>query len=251
MQPGVSLAKTEVDRTEVSWTAHTDALFGPERSEVGLYEALCTTRAVRKLLPDPIPEAVLERVLRAATCAPTGGNAQPWRVLVLKDPERKRALAEHFEPTWAIYSSPGRELMQRLPEDKRARGMKVMAAGDHLAAHFADAPVVLAFFHDPHLLAQAGPDDPQPKFLFGGSLYPAIQNLLLACRAEGLGGVLTTMTWRREAEVRRALEIPEPWRLHAIVPIGYPLAGGHGPLARKPLSTMAYQDRWGDPFPVT
>lgn len=243
------MAKNEDDRTNDSWAAYADSLFDSDRSRVELYEALCTTRAVRRLRPDPIPDGVLERVLRAATCAPTGGNAQPWRVLVLKDPERKRLLAEHFVPTWQSYSSPGRELMQRLPEDKRARGMKVMAAGDHLAAHFAEAPVVLAFFHDPRLLASEGEDDPQPKFLFGGSLYPAIQNLLLACRAEGLGGVLTTMTWRREAEVRRALEVPEPWRLHAIVPIGFPMAGGHGPLARKPLSSMAYQDRWGQSFP--
>jgi nitroreductase len=138
--------------------------------------------------------------------------------------------------------------MERLPADQRARGMKVMAAGDHLAAHLAEAPVVLAFFHDPRLLAQAGENDPQPKFLFGGSLYPAIQNCLLACRAEGLGGVLTTMTWRREAEVLRVLGVCEPWRLHAIVPIGYPLGGGHGPIARKPVATMAYRDRWGGGF---
>lgn len=227
---------------------HASGVFGRERARIELYEALCTTRAVRRLRPDPIPDAVLERVLRAATCAPTGGNAQPWRVLVLRDPERKRALQEPFAATWADYSSPGRTLMQRLPEDRRGRGMKVMAAGDQLAAHLAEAPVVLVFFHDPRLLAQAGADDPQPKFLFGGSLYPAIQNLLLACRAEGLGGVLTTMTWRREDEVRRLLGVPEPWRLHAIVPIGHPLGGGHGPLARKPVSTMAYRERWGEPY---
>lgn len=216
--------------------------------EVGLYDALTTTRAIRRLRPDPIPEAVLERVLNAATCAPTGGNAQPWRVLVLSDPERKRALAAPFAATWADYSSPGRQAMQRLPEDKRVRGMRVMAAGDHLAAHLAEAPIVLVFVHDPRRLAHAGEDDPQPKFLFGGSLYPAIQNLLLACRVEGLGGVLTTMSWRREAEILRLLGIPEPWRLHGIVPIGYPAGGGHGPLARKSVSTMAYRDRWGEPL---
>lgn len=217
---------------------------------VTVYEAIATTRAIRRLRRDPIPEDALERILRAATQAPTGGNAQPWRVLVLCDSERKRALAAPFAATWTEYSRPGREAMKRLPEDKRARGMRVMAAGDHLAAHFAEVPVVLVFVHDPRLLAHAGEDDPQPKFLFGGSLYPAIQNLLLACRAEGLGGVLTTMTWRREEEVLRLLGIPAPWRLHAIVPIGYPAGGGHGPIARKPVSVMAYRDRWGEPHPV-
>lgn len=226
------------------------ALFGEARARTELYEAIATTRAVRRLRPDPVPAAVLERLLRAATCAPSGGNAQPWRVLVLRDPERKRALAEHFASTWADYSQPGRQAMERLPEAKRARGMKVMAAGDHLAAHFAEAPLVFVFVHDPYQMAREGPRDPQPQFLFGGSLYPAIQNLLLACRAEGLGGVLTTMSWRREPEILRALAIPEPWRLHAIVPVGYPIGGGHGPIARKALTTMARLDRWDTPFPA-
>lgn len=231
--------------------ARVGALFGADRARTELYEAIATTRAVRRLRPDPIPQAVLERILRAATCAPSGGNAQPWRVLVLRDPERKRALAGHFESTWADYSQPGRQAMERLPEAKRARGMKVMAAGDHLAAHFAQSPVVFVFVHDPYQMAREGPRDPQPQCLFGGSLYPAIQNLLLACRAEGLGGVLTTMSWRREPEILRALEIPEPWRLHAIVPVGYPVGSGHGPIARKALSTMAHLDRWGAPFPAS
>lgn len=239
------MTEHEVGASDDLRAGRSEAVFGAGRARIELYEALCTTRAVRRLRPDPIPERVLERVLCAATCAPTGGNAQPWRVLVLTDPERKRALAEHFAPTWEIYSSPGREAMQRLPEEKRARGMKVMAAGDHLARHFAQAPVILVFCHDPRMLAQGVPDDPQPKFLFGGSLYPAIQNLLLACRAEGLGGVLTTMIWRREAEVLQQLGIPDPWRLHAVVPIGYPRGGGHGPLARKAVSAMAYRDEWG------
>jgi nitroreductase len=236
--------------TRLQMPVRAAAVFGAERAKVELYEAICTTRAIRRLRPDPIPEPVLARILGAATCAPTGGNAQPWRVLVVRDAARKRALAEHFTATWETYSSPGRQRMERLPDQTRARGMKVMAAGDHLARHFAEVPVVLVFCHDPRMLAQGGADDPQPKFLFGGSLYPAIQNLLLACRAEGLGGVLTTMIWRREAEVLRTLEIPEPWRIHAVVPIGYPQAGGHGPLARKPVSTMAYLDRWGTAYPA-
>lgn len=234
--------------TPVDTNERAEQVFGPERSALGLYEAICTTRAIRRLRPDPIPEAVLARVLRAATCAPSGGNAQPWRVLVLTSPERKQAVAEHFAVTWERYSSPGRAMMERLPEATRARGMRAMAAGDRLAAGLAAVPVVLAFFHDPRMLARGGEDDPQPKFLFGGSLYPAIQNCLLACRAEGLGGVLTTMSWQREAEIVAALGVPAPWRLHAIVPIGYPESGGHGPIARKPLAEMAYRERWGEPF---
>lgn len=238
------MAEAGERRTPDAAGSQAEDRFGVGRSRIELYEAIATTRAVRRLRPDPIPEPVLERILRAATCAPSGGNAQPWRVVVLLDPERKRALAEHFEPTWERYSRPGRERMQRLAPDKRERGMRVMAAGDHLARHLAEAPAILVFCHDPRMMAEGGEDDPQPKFLFGGSLYPAIQNALLACRAEGLGGVLTTMIWRREREVALALGIPAPWRIHAVVPIGYPAGRGHGPIARKPLAAMAYRDRW-------
>ena len=228
--------------------AHTDTLFGRERSRLGLYEALSTCRAIRRLRPDPIPDEVLERVLRAATFAPTGGNAQPWRVIVVRDPERKRAIAEHFDYAWQVYSTPARERMAQLPQASRARGMRVLAAGDHLAAHFAEVPVVLAWIHDPAGLRH--PDElwTQPHFIYGGSLYPAIHNLLLACRAEGLGGVLTTMTWRREPELCALLDVPEPWRMHALVPIGYPLGGGHGALARRPLAKMVFAERFGATF---
>lgn len=234
----------KTERTE----QRAEAIFGPDRANVELYEALATCRAIRRLRPDPIPDATLERVLRAATCAPTGGNAQPWRVIVVRDPARKQALAGHFQYAWSVYSTPARERMASLPAESRGRGERVLAAGDHLASHFAEAPVVLAWIHDPGGLRH--PDElwTQPHFIYGGSLYPAIHNLLLACRAEGLGGVITTMTWRREAAVCKLLDVPEPWRLHALVPIGYPMGSGHGPLARKPLSKMAFAETFGDPL---
>jgi nitroreductase len=232
--------------SETTASGIADDLFGSTRSGAGLYEVLCTTRAIRRLRPDPVPDEVLERVLRAAVCAPSGGNAQPWRVIVIRDPRRKAALSEHFATTWDQYSAPGKAMMQRLPEDKRIRGERVMAAGDALARDFARSPVVLAWVHDPRLLANQGEQDVQPNFLFGGSLYPAIQNLLLACRAEGLGGVITTMIWRREEAVLELLDVPAPWRLHAITPIGYPRCGGHGRIARKSLDKMVFRDSWGN-----
>jgi nitroreductase len=230
--------------------AISEELFGSARADIPLYEALSTTRAIRRLKPDPIPRETLVRVLRAATCAPTGGNAQPWRVLVLEDVSKKRELAKHFGATWDEYSAPGKAAMRRLPEEKRGRGERVMEAGDALARDFAQVPAVLAWFHDPRLLANEGERERQPNFLFGGSLYPAIQNLLLACRAEGLGGVITTMIWRREQEVCSLLGVPEPWRLHAITPIGYPARGGHGKIARKPLERMAFYETWESPLPM-
>ena len=226
-----------------------DEAFGADRAALDLYDALSTCRAVRRIRPDPIPDAVLTRVLRAAICAPSGGNAQPWRVIAVREHEGKHQLGEVFRKTWAGYSQPGRDAMARLPPEKRARGERTMAAGDQLAANFDDVPVVLVWVHDPRFLGSPEEKSIQPEFIHGGSLYPAIHNLLLACRAEGLGGVITTMAWRYEDEVRALLEIPDPWRMHALVPIGYPVGKGHGQLARKPLEKMVYGERFGDAFP--
>jgi nitroreductase len=84
----------------------------------------------------------------------------------------------------------------------------------------------------------------------GASVYPAVQNALLACRAEGLGCVLTTLLCRREDEVRKLLEIPEPWGTAAAIPIGYPVGRGHGPITRRPPEELAYADRWKSPWPA-
>ena len=106
---------------EAGTAAVAEEVFGAQRPDTALYDALCTTRAIRRLRSDPIPDDVLERVLRAAICAPSGGNAQPWRVIVIQDAERKAALAQHFAATWDEYSAPGKAMMQRLPADKSDR----------------------------------------------------------------------------------------------------------------------------------
>jgi len=213
---------------------------------VGLYEAIRSCRAVRRLRPDPIPDAVLDRVLRASVCGPSGGNAQPWRVVVLREPVRRQQLAALYRANWHGYRADAAARMERLPEDKRARGLRILAASDHLAEHLAAAPVILLFFHNLEHMVDAAEREIYPQALLGASLYPAIQNLLLACRAEGLGGVLTTMLWRESAAIAALVDAPAPWRFHALVPIGYPLGRGHGPLNRRPLAAMAYDDNWGN-----
>jgi nitroreductase len=217
-----------------------------ERAGIDLYDAASTTRAVRRLRADPIPEVVLERVLRAATWAPSGGNLQPWHVIAVRDPVRKKGLAELYRGLWSDYASARRALIAPLPETMRRPAERALAAGDHLADHLHDAPVVNVFcFHPDRLhITDTGLD--RPSVVGGASLYPAVQNLLLACRAEGLGCVLTTLLCSREAEVRALLEIPEPWAVGAFVPIGWPVGGGHGPISRRPLSEVAFADRFGD-----
>jgi nitroreductase/alkylhydroperoxidase family enzyme len=213
---------------------------------IDLYEAASTTRAVRRLRPDPIPEDVLQRVLRAASWAPSGGNLQPWHVIAVRDPARKQALAELYRELWSDYAAQRRNLIAPLPEALREPAERTLRAGDHLATHLGEAPVINAFCFHPERLHITDAGLGRPSVVGGASLYPAVQNLLLACRAEGLGCVLTTLLCERETEVRKILEIPEPWATCAFVPIGWPVGTGHGPLSRRPVEQVAFADRFGD-----
>lgn len=217
----------------------------PERAGVDLYEAASTTRAVRRLRPDPIPEEVLRRVLRAATWAPSGGNLQPWHVIAVRDPARKETLAELYRTLWSDYAARRRALIEPLAGPLREPAERALRSGDHLAEHMAEVPVVAVLCFHPERLHVTDAELGRPSVVGGASLYPAVQNLLLACRAEGLGGVLTTLLCVYEKQVRELLEIPEPWATAAFVPIGWPAGGGHGPLSRRPVEQVAFADRFG------
>lgn len=221
----------------------------PVEAQAGydLYQAASTLRAVRKLRPDPIPEAMLRRVLKAATWAPSGGNRQPWRVIAVRDPAIKQRFAELYRPRWSAYTKSYRPQFDTMP----ASFQGAITAGDYLAEHLHETPVVAVFCFDPGGLAITDAELDRPSVVGGGSLYPAVQNLLLACRAEGLGCVLTTLLCAEEQAVRELLGIPDPWATYAHVPIGWPVGGGHGPIARRPVETVAFADQFGEPlFPT-
>lgn len=215
-------------------------------SEIGLYEAMRTTRAVRKLRPDPIPDAVLRRVLQAATWAPSGGNRQPWRIVVVRAQATKDVFGRLYHELWGPYSAATRATFDGLPAASRARAERSLAAADYMAAHLHEAPVILVFCFDPRGLMITDRALSRPSVVGGASLYPAVQNALLACRAEGLGCVLTTMLCQVEAQIRPLLALPEPWGTAAFVPIGYPVGTGHGPLSRRPIEQMVYAERFGE-----
>jgi nitroreductase len=217
-------------------------------SEIGLYEAMSTLRAVRRLRPDPVPDDVLQRVLEAASWAPTGGNVQPWRVVVVRDAEKKKELGRHYAERWAAYSKQHMAQLEGAAEALRARTERMLGAGNHLAEHFAETPVVLIFCFNPKIMAITDAKQDRISVVGGASIYTAVENALLACRAEGLGCVLTTLLCEREPEVRALLGIPEPWATAAAVPIGYPLLRGHGPISRRPISKLAFADSWGEPL---
>lgn len=221
------------------------ALSGPSAKAQTLYDSMSTLRAVRRLRPDPVPEAVLERVLQAAVWAPSGGNVQPWRVVVVRDPRHKTGLRDLYRPEWQKYAAGYSARLEGLDPEERGKQERTIAAGDRLADRLDEAPAILVFCFNPKLMAITDAGLDRPSVVGGGSVYPAIQNCLLACRAEGLGCTLTTLLCLREAEVKELLGIPEDWYTCAAVPIGYPELGGHGPINRRPVSSMAYENDWG------
>ena len=210
-----------------------------------LYDVMSTLRAVRKLRPDPIPDDVLQRVLQAACWAPTGGNTQPWRVVVALDPDVKQALADIYRPEWETYSAGFLDRLSGLPEEQFDKWKRIAAAGDHLAEHLQEAPAILVFCADPKMMAITDAGLDRVSMVGGGSVYPAVQNAMLACVEEGLGCTLTTLHCLREDEVKEVLGVPDGWATVAMVPIGYPVGKGHGPITRQPPAKLAFRDRFG------
>ena len=213
-----------------------------------LYEAMGTLRAVRRLRADPIAPATLQRVLQAAAWAPTGGNVQPWRVVVVRERGLKQQLGALYDARWKAYSAGHRKLIASAPVEARVKTERMIAAGDHLAEHFGETPLVAVFCFNPENMAITDAKQPRVSVVGGASVYTAVENFLLACRAEGLGCVLTTLLCEVEPEVRALLEIPQPWATACAVPVGWPLGVGHGPISRRPVDKLAFSDRWGTPW---
>lgn len=214
-----------------------------------LYEAMSTLRAVRRLKPDPIADEVLHRVLQAATFAPTGGNVQPFRIVCVKDASKKKKLQNWYHEEWHKYSLGNQKALAQLMDDRKEKTLRMLKAGNYLADNMGEAPVLLIFCFDPTAMAITDSGLDRPSIVGGGSVYTAVQNLLLACREEELGCVLTTLLCYKELEVKTLLNIPAGWGTCACIPIGYPVLKGHGPLSRRPIEKMAYLDNWGTAIP--
>ena len=214
-----------------------------------LYETMSTLRAVRRLRTDPIPDDVLERVLQAACWAPTGGNMQPWKVLVVTDPELKEGLRDIYQPQWQRYMVGFKQRLEGQPEAFVESQMRVAKAGDYLADHLHQAPAILVFCANPAAMAITDAKLDRISMVGGGSVYPAVQNAMLACVAEGLGCTLTTLHCLREGEVKDLLDIPDSWATVALVPIGYPVGRGHGPITRKGPEIMAAHNTFTGSWP--
>jgi nitroreductase len=226
-------------------------------NELGIFEAIHTARALRKLKSDPVPEELLQRILEAAVCAPSAGNAQNWIFLVVRDAEQRRSLGAIYRKASqiaaAMYASRGRP-----PHMSEAEFQRMMSSGSYLWEHMGAAPVILIPCQSrprlprpqdlPHDLRESYADEERyVERIRGASIYPAVQNIILACRALGLGTTITTNHIRCESEVRHILGLPQDVQTFAMMPIGYPL-GNFGPVLRRPVREVAYADRWGNPL---
>ena len=207
-----------------------------------------TQRAVRRLRTDPISADVLERILQAGAWAPSGGNVQPWRMVVVQDALVRKGIGDLYRPQWAKYGAGSRKQLERLEGEAKARQARMLEAADHLGEHLGDAPVILVFCFNPNLMAITDANLGHPSVVGGGSVYPAVQNVMLAARAEGVGCVLTTLLCFEETAMKELLGIPDDWFTCGVVPLGYPERGGYGPTSRRPVGKMAFGDHWGVPF---
>jgi nitroreductase len=208
-----------------------------------VFHIMHTMRAMRRLKPDPVPDELIEKILIAGTAAPNGGNSQRWRFLVIKDPEIKRRIQPYYRRAYdevvvarhnEAAPPPGPE-----HEAEHAQHARNLAATEYLTDHFHEAPVwIVACLNAGKNATRSTP----------GSIYPAVQNMLLAARALGLGATLTARHLHFEKEVEAILGLPEGMHSYAIIPIGYPM-GKFGPTRRAPLSEVVYLDRWGEPWP--
>jgi nitroreductase len=209
---------------------------------VGLLEGIATTRAIRRYLDEPVPPEVLRAIFFAATRAPSGSNRQPFRMLVLTDgpkaAEAKRLIAASAQRIWGTKRETdsydaGSGATQGSPKARTARALQ------EYVDHFERVPVVII----PCLVRYR-----EPTPFEGGSIYPACQNILLAARALGYGGVLTGFHFGAQAELHHLLGVPEDVFMAATITIGKP-RGGHGPVRRRPLGELVFEESWGESAP--
>jgi nitroreductase len=204
-----------------------------------LFEIIHNTRAMRRLKPDPVPDALIAKILRAGVCAPNGGNTQRWRFLVIKDTKIKKAVQTWYKRAFDEVVGPRYLKSTPPPGVTREAYDRQHAAVEYLTDHFHEAPV--------WIVACLEEGTAVPPRWSGASIYPAVQNMLLAARALGLGATLTTRHLLFEKETEAALGLPPGVHSYAILPIGYPM-GKFGPVGRGPLGDIVYQDRWGQPY---
>jgi nitroreductase len=201
-----------------------------------LYEAIYTTRSMRRLKPDPVPPEIIVKIIEAATMGPSGSNRQPWRFVVVREPETKSFVAERYQKAWEVYFTPAaREVVANAPDSPQGR---ILRSARYLADHIREVPVMIFCcvkkYTDPRR-------NGQPMV---NALFPAIQNLCLAARGYGLGTSITQLHSMHAAEIDAKLGVPPGYSNIALVPMGYPKGRWAQP-DRKPALAITFWEKWG------
>ena len=204
-----------------------------------VFEIMQTTRAMRRLKPDPVPDELIRRILEAGVCAANGGNFQRWRFLVIKEPAVKKAVQVFYQRAFDEVVGPRYASSPPPPGISAEKYARQHHAVEYLTEHFHEAPVWIVACLDEGKNA--------PTRTSGASIYPAVQNMLLAARALGLGSTLTTRHLLHAEAADTALGLPEGVHSYAILPIGWPL-GKFGPVGRTVLSDVVFSETWGTPY---
>ncbi len=227
--------------------------------EMPLEQAMMTQRAVRRLLPDPVDDDIVLRCIELALRAPTGSNSQNWEFVVVKDADKKAAFGRKYQQAWNQYRKIGRWVTENQDSNPIARTAaratgggagdpeavaKIMRAVQWQVDHFAEIPVLVVAC----LRGGKMPYVPQPSLqasAFYGSIYPSVQNLLLAARSVGLGASLITMPLWQGGAVHSILGLPRSVTPVCIVPLGWP-RGRYGPTTRRPVGEVVHLDTFGN-----
>jgi nitroreductase len=210
-------------------------------SVMDVIEAIKTTGACRRFRPDPVPDDVLERLFDAARHGPQGGNRQPVRYIVVRDPELKKPMADWYLQHW-------NGVLEMVARGEYRAGSRVLSSATHMAEHFAEIPVLVVVCAVLGDLTRTDANRDRPGVVAGASIYPSVQNLMLAARNEGLGTTLTTLLCAFEPQVKELLGIPPELITAATIALGYPERPLPKKLSRAPVSSIVFSERYGQPL---
>jgi nitroreductase len=214
--------------------------------EMTLFDGIRTLRAVREFTDEPVSDEEIAAMLDLAVCAPSGGNRQPWHFVVIRDPAIRRTIRDYYLEVFRGYRQG---VLRQAAEGHAAAQAQVArwersGAPDAFAEHLDRVPVLILVCLDRQRLGfgSADPAEPLPPTAWA-SIYPAVQNLLLAAHGIGLGAVLTTLHMPHEREIKTLLGIPAHIQTAALVPVGHPKQK-HGPPRRIPAAERTHHERW-------
>lgn len=215
-------------------------------AEPDLYDALMTTRAIRRFTDEPVDDADIERCLAAAVQAPSGGNIQPYQFLVVTDAAQKSALGDLYRRAFDRYDPAVQQLIPPFADDEaRRRHERNWAMSRHLADTIGDVPAVVLVLVPRISMAVSDEDGEMDVGPVYASVYPAVENFILAARSLGLGTCLTTVIRIHETEARAVCAVPDRFEIAALLPVGHP-AGRWGVAPRRPARSLTSWNTYGE-----